>query len=292
MKGIILAGGSGTRLYPITKSISKQLLPIYDKPMVYYPLSVLMQAGIRDILIISTPKDLPDFKRLLQDGSHLGISLSYKEQPSPDGLAQAFIIGEDFIGNDDVCMILGDNIFNGDNFSQLLSRASKNVSENKIATVFGYPVSDPARYGVIEFDKSGNAISIEEKPNNPKSNYAVTGLYFYPNSVVNLAKEITPSERGELEITSINQAYLKNSELKVELMQRGFAWLDTGTHESLIEASNYIKMIENRQGIKVACIEELAYQMGYISKKNLLELAKPLLGVSYGEYLIQRANEL
>ena len=292
MKGIILAGGSGTRLYPITKSISKQLLPIYDKPMVYYPLSVLMQAGIRDILIISTPKDLPDFKRLLDDGSHLGISLSYKEQPSPDGLAQAFIIGEDFIGDDDVCMILGDNIFNGDNFSQLLSRASKNVSENKIATVFGYPVSDPSRYGVIEFDKSGNAISIEEKPKNPKSNYAVTGLYFYPNSVVNLAKEITPSERGELEITSINQAYLKNSELKVELMQRGFAWLDTGTHESLIEASNYIKMIENRQGIKVACIEEVAYQMGYISKKNLLELAKPLVGVSYGEYLIQRANEL
>ena len=292
MKGIILAGGSGTRLYPITKSISKQLLPIYDKPMVYYPLSVLMQAGIRDILIISTPKDLPDFKRLLDDGSHLGISLSYKEQPSPDGLAQAFIIGEDFIGNDDVCMILGDNIFNGDNFSQLLSRASKNVSENKIATVFGYPVSDPSRYGVIEFDKSGNAISIEEKPNNPKSNYAVTGLYFYPNSVVNLAKEIKPSERGELEITSINQVYLKNSELKVELMQRGFAWLDTGTHESLIEASNYIKMIENRQGIKVACIEEVAYQMGYISKKNLLELAKPLVGVSYGEYLIQRANVL
>ena len=292
MKGIILAGGSGTRLYPITKSISKQLLPIYDKPMVYYPLSVLMQAGIRDILIISTPKDLPDFKRLLEDGSHLGISLSYKVQPSPDGLAQAFIIGEDFIGDDDVCMILGDNIFNGDNFSQLLSRASKNVSENKIATVFGYPVSDPSRYGVIEFDKSGNAISIEEKPNNPKSNYAVTGLYFYPNSVVNLAKEITPSERGELEITSVNQLYLKNSELKVELMQRGFAWLDTGTHESLIEASNYIKMIENRQGIKVACIEEVAYQMGYISKKNLLELAKPLVGVSYGEYLIQRANEL
>ena len=292
MKGIILAGGSGTRLYPITKSISKQLLPIYDKPMVYYPLSVLMQAGIKDILIISTPKDLPDFKRLLADGSHLGISLSYKEQPSPDGLAQAFIIGEDFIGDDDVCMILGDNIFNGDNFSQLLSKASKNVSENKIATVFGYPVSDPSRYGVIEFDKSGNAISIEEKPKNPKSNYAVTGLYFYPNSVVNMAKEITPSERGELEITSINQAYLKKSELKVELMQRGFAWLDTGTHESLIEASNYIKMIENRQGIKVACIEEVAYQMGYISKKNLLELAKPLVGVSYGEYLIQRANEL
>ena len=292
MKGIILAGGSGTRLYPITKSISKQLLPIYDKPMVYYPLSVLMQAGIRDILIISTPKDLPDFKRLLDDGSHLGISLSYKEQPTPDGLAQAFLIGEDFIGDDDVCMILGDNIFNGDNFSQLLSRASKNVSENKIATVFGYPVSDPARYGVIEFDKSGNAISIEEKPKNPKSNYAVTGLYFYPNSVVNMAKEIKPSERGELEITSINQSYLKNSELKVELMQRGFAWLDTGTHESLIEASNYIKMIENRQGIKVACIEEVAYQMGYISKKNLLELAKPLVGVSYGDYLIQRANEL
>jgi len=292
MKGIILAGGSGTRLYPITKSISKQLLPIYDKPMIYYPLSVLMQAGIRDILIISTPKDLTNFKRLLQDGSHLGISLSYKEQPSPDGLAQAFIIGEDFIGDDDVCMILGDNIFNGDNFSQLLSRASKNVSENKIATVFGYPVSDPSRYGVIEFDKSGNAISIEEKPNDPKSNYAVTGLYFYPNTVVNLAKEIKPSERGELEITSINQAYLKNSELKVELMQTGFAWLDTGTHESLIEASNYIKMIENRQGIKVACIEEVAYQMGYISKKNLLELAKPLVGVSYGEYLIQRANEL
>ena len=292
MKGIILAGGSGTRLYPITKSISKQLLPIYDKPMIYYPLSVLMQAGIRDILIISTPKDLPDFKRLLQDGNHLGISLSYKEQPSPDGLAQAFIIGEDFIGDDDVCMILGDNIFNGDNFSQLLSRASKNISENKIATVFGYPVSDPSRYGVIEFDKSGSAISIEEKPVNPKSNYAVTGLYFYPNSVVNLAKKIKPSERGELEITSINQVYLKNSELKVKLMQRGFAWLDTGTHESLIEASNYIKMIENRQGIKVACIEEVAYQMGYISKKNLLDLAKPLVGVSYGEYLIQRANEL
>lgn len=292
MKGIILAGGSGTRLYPITKSISKQLLPIYDKPMIYYPLSVLMQAGIRDILIISTPKDLPDFKRLLEDGSHLGISLSYKEQPSPDGLAQAFIIGEDFIGDDDVCMILGDNIFNGDNFSQLLSRASKNVSENKIATVFGYPVSDPSRYGVIEFDKSGSAISIEEKPKNPKSNYAVTGLYFYPNSVVNLAKKIKPSERGELEITSINQEYLKNSELKVELMQRGFAWLDTGTHESLIEASNYIKMIENRQGVKVACIEEVAYQMGYISKNNLLDLAKPLVGVSYGEYLIQRANEL
>ena len=292
MKGIILAGGSGTRLYPITKSISKQLLPIYDKPMIYYPLSVLMQAGIRDILIISTPKDLPDFKRLLEDGSHLGISLSYKEQPSPDGLAQAFIIGEDFIGDDDVCMILGDNIFNGDNFSQLLSRASKNVSENKIATVFGYPVSDPSRYGVIEFDKSGSSISIEEKPKNPKSNYAVTGLYFYPNSVVNLAKKIKPSERGELEITSINQEYLKNSELKVELMQRGFAWLDTGTHESLIEASNYIKMIENRQGVKVACIEEVAYQMGYISKNNLLDLAKPLVGVSYGEYLIQRANEL
>ena len=292
MKGIILAGGSGTRLYPITKSISKQLLPIYDKPMVYYPLSVLMQAGIRDILIISTPKDLPDFKRLLDDGSHLGISLSYKEQPTPDGLAQAFLIGEDFIGDDDVCMILGDNIFNGDNFSQLLSKASKNVSENKIATVFGYPVSDPSRYGVIEFEKSGKAMSIEEKPKNPKSNYAVTGLYFYPNSVVNMAKEIKPSERGELEITSINQSYLKNSELKVELMQRGFAWLDTGTHESLIEASNYIKMIENRQGIKVACIEEVAYQMGYISKKNLLELAKPLVGVSYGDYLIQRANEL
>ena len=292
MKGIILAGGSGTRLYPITKSISKQLLPIYDKPMIYYPLSVLMQAGIRDILIISTPKDLPDFKRLLQDGNHLGISLSYKEQPSPDGLAQAFIIGEDFIGDDDVCMILGDNIFNGDNFSQLLSRALKNVSENKIATVFGYPVSDPSRYGVIEFDKSGSAISIEEKPVNPKSNYAVTGLYFYPNSVVNLAKKIKPSERGELEITSINQEYLKNSVLKVELMQRGFAWLDTGTHESLIEASNYIKMIENRQGVKVACIEEVAYQMGYISKNNLLDLAKPLVGVSYGEYLIQRANEL
>jgi glucose-1-phosphate thymidylyltransferase len=260
--------------------------------MIYYPLSVLMQAGIRDILIISTPKDLPDFKRLLEDGIHLGISLSYKEQPSPDGLAQAFIIGEDFIGDDDVCMILGDNIFNGDNFSQLLSRASKNVSENKIATVFGYPVSDPSRYGVIEFDKSGSAISIEEKPKNPKSNYAVTGLYFYPNSVVNLAKKIKPSERGELEITSINQEYLKNSELKVELMQRGFAWLDTGTHESLIEASNYIKMIENRQGVKVACIEEVAYQMGYISKNNLLDLAKPLVGVSYGEYLIQRANEL
>ena len=291
-KGIILAGGSGSRLYPVTQSISKQLLPVYDKPMIYYPLTTLMLGDIREILIISTPQDLPKFKKLFGDGSQWGLSLSYKTQPTPDGIAQSFILGEDFIGDDDVCMILGDNIFNGDNFSQLLSRASKNVSENKIATVFGYPVSDPSRYGVIEFDKSGSAISIEEKPKNPKSNYAVTGLYFYPNSVVNLAKKIKPSERGELEITSINQEYLKNSELKVELMQRGFAWLDTGTHESLIEASNYIKMIENRQGIKVACIEEVAYQMGYISKNNLLDLAKPLVGVSYGEYLIQRANEL
>lgn len=292
MKGIILAGGSGTRLYPITRGTSKQLLPIYDKPMIYYPLSVLMRSGIKDILIISTPEDLKNFERLLGNGDNIGISICYREQPSPDGLAQAFIIGEEFIGNDDVCLILGDNIFNGHGFSKLLQRSLNNVNHLKMATVFGYYVSDPERYGVVEFDNEGNAISIEEKPANPKSNYAVVGLYFYPNSVVQIAKNIKPSKRGELEITSINQQYLNRGELKVEIMGRGFAWLDTGTHESLIEASNYIKMIESRQGLKVSCIEVIAYEMGYISKKQLLELANPLRKNGYGKYLIQRANEI
>ena len=292
MKGIILAGGSGTRLYPITKGTSKQLLPIYDKPMIYYPLSVLMQSGIREILIISTPEDLPNFERLLGSGHELGIKLSYKEQPSPDGLAQAFIIGEEFIGNDDVCLVLGDNIFNGHGFSKLLDQSIVNVQDQKMATVFGYYVSDPERYGVVEFDNEGKVLSIEEKPLHPKSNHAVVGLYFYPNSVVEIAKNIKPSDRGELEITTVNQEYLKRGELKVELMGRGFAWLDTGTHESLIEASNYIKMIENRQGLKVACLEVIACEKGYINKDQLNKLAKPLIKNGYGQYLTQRAKEL
>ena len=292
MKGIILAGGSGTRLFPITKGTSKQLLPIYDKPMIYYPLSVLMLSGIREILIISTPEDLPNFERLLGSGHELGIKLSYKEQPSPDGLAQAFIIGEEFIGNDDVCLVLGDNIFNGHGFSKLLDQSIVNVQDQKMATIFGYYVSDPERYGVVEFNNEGKVLSIEEKPLHPKSNHAVVGLYFYPNSVVEIAKNIKPSDRGELEITTVNQEYLKRGELKVELMGRGFAWLDTGTHESLIEASNYIKMIENRQGLKVACLEVIACEKGYINKDQLNKLAKPLIKNGYGQYLIQRAKEL
>ena len=292
MKGIILAGGSGTRLYPITKGVSKQLLPVYDKPMIYYPLSVLMLAGIQEILIISTTEDLPYFEKLLGDGSEIGLKLFYKEQPSPDGLAQAFIIGEDFIGDDDVCLVLGDNIFNGHGFSDLLTKSIANVQNQNMATVFGYYVSDPQRYGVVEFDDNGTALSIEEKPKNPKSNHAVVGLYFYPNSVIEIAKNIKPSPRGELEITSINQEYLNRGQLKVELMGRGFAWLDTGTHESLIEASNYIKMIESRQGLKVACLEVISCKMGYISKDQLLKLAEPLKKNGYGKYLIQRAKEL
>ena len=292
MKGIILAGGSGTRLYPITRGTSKQLLPIYDKPMIYYPLSVLMLSGIREILIISTPEDLPNFERLLGNGQELGIELSYKEQPSPDGLAQAFIIGDDFIGDDDVCLVLGDNIFNGHGFSNLLAKSLANVKVDNMATVFGYYVSDPERYGVVDFDNDGKVLSIEEKPQNPKSNHAVVGLYFYPNSVVEIAKNIKPSNRGELEITSVNQEYLKRGELKVELMGRGFAWLDTGTHESLIEASNYIKMIESRQGLKVACLEAIAFEMGYINKDQLLKLAAPLKKNGYGQYLIERAKEI
>ena len=292
MKGIILAGGSGTRLYPITRGTSKQLLPIYDKPMIYYPMSVLMQSGIREILIISTPEDLPNFERLLGNGQELGLEIIYKEQPSPDGLAQAFIIGEDFIGDDDVCLVLGDNIFNGHGFSKLLAQSVANVQDLNMATVFGYYVSDPQRYGVVEFDDNGNALSIEEKPQNPKSNHAVVGLYFYPNSVVKTAKNIKPSERGELEITTVNQEYLKRGELKVELMGRGFAWLDTGTHESLIEASNYIKMIESRQGLKVACLEVIACEMGYISNDQLLKLAEPLKKNGYGQYLLERAKDI
>lgn len=291
MKGIILAGGSGTRLYPITKAVSKQLMPIYDKPMIYYPLSVLMLAGIREVLIISTPTDLPRFKDLLGDGSDLGMHFDYCVQPSPDGLAQAFILGADFIKDDDVCLILGDNIFYGHGLTKMLAQSVKNVKEEKKATVFGYWVKDPEQYGVAEFDKNGNIISIEEKPSNPKSSYAVVGLYFYPNSVVNIAKEIKPSARGELEITTVNQVYLEKKALKVELMGRGYAWLDTGTHESLLEASMYIQTIEKRQGLKVACIEEIAYEMGYITRANLLELAKPLSKNQYGKYLIRRANE-
>jgi len=292
MKGIILAGGSGTRLYPITKGVSKQLTPIYDKPMVYYPLSVLMLSGITEVLIISTPSDLPQFKSLLGDGSDIGIKLSYAEQPSPDGLAQAFIIGEKFIGDDDVCLVLGDNVFHGHGLTGLLEKSISNVKKLKKATVFGYYVKDPERYGVAEFDKNGNVLSLVEKPESPKSNYAVVGLYFYPNSVINIAKKIKPSNRGELEITTVNQVYLDQGDLMVELMGRGYAWLDTGTHESLLEASNFIQTIENRQGLKVACIEEIAYEKGYISKADLLELAEPLKKNQYGQYLIQRAREL
>ncbi len=291
MKGIILAGGSGTRLYPITRGISKQLMAIYDKPMIYYPLSVLMLAGITDILIISTPQDLPQFKSLLGDGKDLGMKFSYAEQPSPDGLAQAFVIGEDFIGDDDVCLILGDNIFYGHGLMPMLERSIANVEKDKKATVFGYYVKDPERYGVVEFDGQGNVLSLVEKPEQAKSNYAVVGLYFYPNSVVEIAKSIQPSSRGELEITSVNQQYMEQDDLMVELMGRGYAWLDTGTHESLLEASNFIQTIENRQGLKVACIEEIAYEMGYISKDDLIELAQPLKKNQYGQYLIRRANE-
>jgi glucose-1-phosphate thymidylyltransferase len=291
MKGIILAGGSGTRLYPITKGVSKQLTPVYDKPMIYYPLSVLMLAGITEVLIISTPKDLPNFEELLGDGSDIGMEFSYIEQPSPDGLAQAFILGEDFIGDDSVCLILGDNIFYGHKFSKLLNQSVINAEQDSKATVFGYYVKDPERYGVAGFDQDENVTSIEEKPENPASNYAVTGLYFYPNSVIEVAKNVKPSHRGELEITTVNQTYLEQGNLKVELMGRGYSWLDTGTHESLLEASNYIQTIENRQGLKVACIEEIAFEMGYINKDKLLELAQPLKKNQYGEYLIRRANE-
>ena len=291
MKGIILAGGSGTRLYPITLGTSKQLLPVYDKPMIYYPLSVLMLAGIKEILIISSPEDLPNFERMLDSGAQLGISLSYKEQASPDGIAQAFLLGEEFIASDDVCLVLGDNVFNGHGFSKLLDKAVANVSNDNMATIFGYYMSDAKRYGVVEFDSEGKAISIEEKPEYPKGNHAVTGLYFYPNSVVEIAKNIKPSKRGELEITTVNQEFLKRGALKVELMGRAFAWLDTGTHESLIEASNYIKAIETRQGLKVACLEVIAFQMGYINKAQLLKLAEPLKKSGYGQYLIQRAKE-
>jgi len=291
MKGIILAGGTGTRLYPITKGISKQLVPIYDKPMIYYPLSVLMLAGIKEVLIISTPQDLPNFKNLLGDGSNIGMHFSYKIQPSPDGLAQAFILGEDFIGEDNVCLILGDNIFYGDGLREMLDSAVSNVKQANKSTIFGYYVSDPERYGVAEFDMQKNVISIEEKPKQPKSNYAVVGLYFYPNDVIQKAKQVKPSDRGELEITTLNQNYLVEKRLNVKLMGRGYAWLDTGTHESLLEASLFIQTIEKRQGLKIACIEEIAYEMGYINKEQLLKLAKPLKKNQYGQYLIRRATE-
>lgn len=289
MKGIVLAGGSGTRLYPITKGISKQLIPIFDKPMVYYPISALMLAGIRDILIISTPHDLPSFRRLLGDGKDFGLRFEYAEQPRPEGLAQSFLIGEDFIGDDDVCLVLGDNIFHGPGFSGLLTDSVRQAS-NGIATVFGYFVNDPQRYGVAEFDSQGNCLSIEEKPQNPKSNYAVVGLYFYPNSVVEAAKGIRPSARGELEITSVNQEYLRRGTLKVKTLRRGFTWLDTGTHDSLAEASTYIEVIEKRQGLKVACLEEIAFNNGWISREQLLETAKPMLNNEYGQYLKKLAD--
>ena len=292
MKGIVLAGGSGTRLYPITKGVSKQLLPIYDKPMVYYPISVLMLAGIREILIISTPQDLPGFKRLLGDGSDYGVRFEYAEQPSPDGLAQAFIIGERFIGNDSVCLVLGDNIFHGSGFTPMLRRAVQAAEKDGKATVFGYWVNDPERYGVAEFDKEGNCLSIEEKPTHPKSNYAVVGLYFYPNKVVEVAKHIKPSARGELEITTVNQQFLADGELKVQTLGRGFAWLDTGTHDSLSEASTFVEVIEKRQGLKVACLEGIAYRLGWINEERMRQLAQPMIKNQYGQYLLQVIDEM
>ena len=292
MKGIVLAGGSGTRLYPITKGVSKQLLPVYDKPMVYYPISVLMLAGIRDILVISTPQDLPGFRRLLGDGSDFGVRFEYAEQPSPDGLAQAFIIGEEFIGDDSVCLVLGDNIFQGAGLSGLLKDAVRTAEEESKATVFGYWVDDPERYGVAEFDDEGNCLSIEEKPARPKSNYAVVGLYFYPNKVVNIAKHIRPSARGELEITTVNQEFLRSGELKVQTMQRGFAWLDTGTHDSLADASIFVEVIEKRQGLKIACLEGIAYRQGWITEDKLREVAQPMLKNQYGQYLLKVIDEV
>ena len=292
MKGIVLAGGSGTRLYPITKGISKQLMPIYDKPMVYYPISVLMLAGIRDILIISTPYDLPGFKRLLGDGSDYGVNFTYAEQPSPDGLAQAFTIGKDFIGDDSACLVLGDNIFQGNGFTKMLKEAVRTAEEEQKATVFGYWVSDPERYGVAEFDKDGNCLSIEEKPAKPKSNYAVVGLYFYPNKVVDVAANIKPSARGEYEITTVNQKFLEDGELKVQTLGRGFAWLDTGTHDSLSEASTYIEVLEKRQGLKVGCLEGIAYRQGWITEERMRELAKPMLKNQYGQYLLKVIDEV
>jgi|TARA_B110000467_G_C18273111_1_gene453691 glucose-1-phosphate thymidylyltransferase len=292
MRGIILAGGSGKRLYPLTKGMSKQLMPIYDKPMIYYPLSILMLSGIQEVLIISTIEDLPRFEKLLGDGSEIGMRFEYIVQPSPDGLAQAFILGKDFIGKEDVCLVLGDNIFYGDGMVKMLSKSVLNASDKKIATVFGYHVTDPERYGVVDFDKNGRALSIEEKPQSPKSNYAVTGLYFYPNDVILKAIKVQPSNRGELEITSINQMYLEERQLNVELMGRGYAWLDTGTHESLLEASTFIETIERRQGLKVACIEEIAFEKGYITREQLIKLAEPLTNNQYGKYILKRVEEL